>query len=132
MQISFEDSKFHMMSCVLIFLSAVHACCTFLETHWHFIVTILCIPLAFIWLHPVELIEAVTCTKGHINRLLLKEYDLKSSVKYLVCRQKGMDLLNSYPDRSAVEVQYILHIHFSDSAVYTTGTLQLEGSISEV
>ncbi len=33
------------------------------------------------------------------------------------------------PDRSAVEVQYILHIHFSDSAVYTTGTLQLEGSI---
>ncbi len=36
------------------------------------------------------------------------------------------------PDRSAVEVQYILHIHFSDSAVYTTGTLQLEGSISAV
>ncbi len=31
----------------------------------------------------------------------------------------------SIPDRSAVEVQYILHIHFSDSAVYTTGTLQL-------
>ncbi len=26
-------------------------------------------------------------------------------------------------------MQYILHIHFSDSAVYTTGTLQIEGSI---
>ncbi len=33
------------------------------------------------------------------------------------------------PDRRAVEVQYILHIHFSDSAVYTTSTLRLEGSI---
>ena len=36
------------------------------------------------------------------------------------------------PDGTAVEVQYILHIHFSDSAVYTTGILQLEGSISAV
>ncbi len=36
------------------------------------------------------------------------------------------------PDRSAVEVQYILRIHFSDSAGYTTSTLQLDGSIIAV
>ncbi len=37
-----------------------------------------------------------------------------------------------YPDRSAVEVQYILRIHFYDSAGYTTSTLQLDGSIYAV
>ncbi len=31
-----------------------------------------------------------------------------------------------FPDRSAVEVQYILRIHFSDTAGYTTSTLQLD------
>ncbi len=36
------------------------------------------------------------------------------------------------PDRSAVEVEYILRIHFSDSAGYTTSTLQLDGSIYAV
>ena len=36
---------------------------------------------------------------------------------------KASQTLNVSPDRSAVEVQYILHIHFSHSAVYTSNTL---------